>query len=277
MSENPEYEIVTVASGAQSLRSCVNGETFHPVVGPMIEAYSLHVQQQRLVERAAEMPHRFVVWDVGLGAAANAIAVLAAFRGFHGPARVEMHSFDTTTSALIFALEHASALGYLAEYRPAIERLLSDGRTTEGPVSWHLHQGDFRALLDVAPAPHAVLYDPYSPQTNPELFTTEIFTALERRLDKTHGCLLSNYTRSTAVRVTLMLAGFFVGHGAATGEKDQTTLASNSLELIPEPLDSAWLRRVARSTRSAPFHAGGVSGPISPEELQRLSSHPQFH
>ena len=57
-----------------SLRSLLHGETFHPVVGPMAEARELHVGQSRLVERARETG-RLVVWDVGLGAAANAIAL----------------------------------------------------------------------------------------------------------------------------------------------------------------------------------------------------------
>ena len=60
-----------------SLRSTLHGETFHPVVGPMAEARSLHVAQSRIVERAAQS-ERFIVWDVGLGAAANAVAVLEA-------------------------------------------------------------------------------------------------------------------------------------------------------------------------------------------------------
>src|SRR6476619_5215775 len=105
-----EFQIVTVQSGARSLRSRANGETFHPVIGPMAEAVALHVRQQRLVERALETKEPFVIWDVGLGAAANAIAVLDAFAG-HPSARVEVHSFDQTTAPLAFALHHADALG----------------------------------------------------------------------------------------------------------------------------------------------------------------------
>ena len=70
-----EFEIVTLKSGVQSLRSIQNRETFHPVVGPMVEARTLHVQAPRLIERAAGCSGRFVIWDVGLGAAANALAL----------------------------------------------------------------------------------------------------------------------------------------------------------------------------------------------------------
>ena len=271
-----DFEIVTVASGARSLRSRAHGETFHPVVGPMAEARGLHVEQQRLVERARATAGEFVIWDVGLGAAANAVAVLEAFRAFDGRARIELHSFDETTAPLAFALTHAEALGYVAPHRTAIEQLLADGAATDGAVRWHLHRGDFRARMGGVPAPHAMLYDPYSPRANPELWTLEHFTSVVGRLDPARACLWSNYTRSTAVRVTLLLAGFFVGPGAATGEKEETTLASTARDLLTARLDDAWLARVGRSTAAAPLRQGRAAGPISAEDFARLAAHPQF-
>ncbi|HYR58257.1 MAG TPA: MnmC family methyltransferase, partial [Chthoniobacteraceae bacterium] len=197
-----DFELVTVASGARSVRSRAHGETFHPVVGPMAEARGLHVEQQRLVERAAATAGEFVIWDVGLGAAANAIAVIEAFSDFHGRAQIELHSFDLTTAPLAFALAHADALGYIAPHRGLIERLLDRGEAEDGRVRWHLHRGDFRTLLAATPPPHAILYDPYSPRANPELWSLDHFAKLAARLDPARGCLWSNYTRSTAVRVT---------------------------------------------------------------------------
>ncbi len=272
-----EFEIVTLQSGVRSLRSRANGETFHPVIGPMAEAVALHVRQQRLVERALQTKGAFIIWDVGLGAAANAVAVMEAFAG-HPSARVELHSFDQTTAPLSFALQHAEGLGYPAPHVGAISHLLERGdwRDAAGSLHWRLRSGDFRKTMGSAPAPHAILYDPYSPATNPELWTLEQFKALHAQLDPARPCLLSNYTRSTAVRVTLLLAGFFVGLGHATGEKDQTTIAANALDLLSDPLDMKWLARVRRSTRSAPLRIGGTPGSIASHDLEALSLHPQF-
>lgn len=268
------FDLVTVASGARSLRSREHGETFHPVIGPMAEARTLHVAQQRLVERAAAAPEGFVIWDVGLGAAANAVAVLEAFQDAACSSAVELHSFDFTLAPLRFALEHAEALGYLAPHCESVETLLAHGRVKHGCVRWFLHRGDFRDANATAPAPHAVLFDPYSPRANPELWTLGQFTALFARLGP--PCLLSNYTRSTAVRVTLLLAGFFVGRGGATGEKNETTLAANDLALLDAPLDHAWLQRVHRSTQGAPLRTGSSGGPIAAADWEKLRAHPQF-
>jgi len=272
------FELVTVQSGDRSLRSRECGETFHPVVGPMTEAVALHVRQQRLVERAAATDGTFVIWDVGLGAAANAVAAIDALvKQANTGIRVELHSFDVTDSALRFAVMHAEELGYLVPHVGAVEELLAKGESTLANIHWRLHPGDFHATMSAAPPPHAVLYDPYSPQSNPSMWTLEHFTKLRVCLPPSTPCLLTNYTRSTAVRVTLLLAGFFVGCGHATGEKDQTTIASNELALLEEPLDAAWLRRVERSTNGAPLRANVERPcPISPEDWERLINHPQF-
>jgi len=244
----------------------------------MIEAVALHVRQQRLVERAAAQHGTFVIWDVGLGAAANAIAALEALTKRVGAgADIEIHSFDVTDAALRFALTHAVDLGYLVPHVAAVETLLVKGESEEANIRWKFHPGDFHETMFAAPAPHAVLYDPYSPQSNPDMWTLDHFTRLRARLSSDRPCLLTNYTRSTAVRVTLLLAGFFVGHGHATGEKDQTTIATNDPAMLEAPLDAAWLKRVHRSTNSAPLHPGRAGWePISPEDWARLSSHPQF-
>jgi tRNA U34 5-methylaminomethyl-2-thiouridine-forming methyltransferase MnmC len=272
--DSEDFEIVTVQAGARSIRSRQFGETFHPVIGPMAEARALHVEGARLRERLAAMNEAFVVWDVGLGAAANALAVIEEAGG----KLVELHSFDRTTAPLAFALKHADELVYLAPHRRAVEALLATGHATAGTVEWSFHPGDFAETLNSAdaPAPHAILYDPYSPATNPDMWTLEHFTNLHARLDPARSCLLTNYTRSTAVRVTLLLAGFFVGYGPATGEKIETTIAANASALLAQPLDHEWLDRVARSTRGAPLRRDRTARVVGADDLARLRVHPQF-
>src|SRR5205809_709389 len=134
-----EFELVTVMSGARTVRSLQNGETFHPVVGPRAEARALHVLQQRLVERARATKGRFVIWDVGLGAGANALAVLDAFGAEASDVSIELHSFDETCASLEFALNHADQLEYLAPHTGAVRSLLRFGTVVHSRVNWRLH------------------------------------------------------------------------------------------------------------------------------------------
>ena len=296
-SSTPErFELVPLAVGVQSLRSLANGQTFHPVVGPVAEAEAVHVAGTRLVERAnAFVPRRtgdaFTVWDVGLGAAANALtAITALVDGYQGDENIPLLSFDHSLDAFDFALENRAALGYPAPHVAALEALRTAGtvrlplpRSTRGALlGWSTVLGDFPALLASParqPAPHAIFYDPYSPTVNPEMWTLETFAALHAHTRPDTPCLLTTYTRSTAVRVTLLLAGWHVGIGGATGEKDETTVAANDPALLDCPLPRLWLeKKVYASTNAAPLRTGRAPrrAPISEEDFARLQRHPHM-
>ncbi len=285
------FELVALTGGIYSLRALENGQTFHPVVGPVAEAEAIHVGGTRLVERANALPpgETFVIWDVGLGAAANALtAIRTLSTACERTGEITLHSFDATFGPLDFAFENRLALGYPCGYEPEIEALRRDGTAwvpliNSGTVRWQAHLGDFPSLLaseESFPTPHAVFYDPYSPGVNREMWTLEMFTALHARLRPETPCLLTTYTRSTAVRVTLLLAGFFVGVGGATGEKDETTVATNAAALLERPLGRDWLeKKVYASTNAAPLRAGSAidaRGPISEADFEMLRAHPQF-
>lgn len=269
------FEILKLRKGAMSLRSLDYNETFHPVTGPRFEANLLHVEQQRLVERA-EACERFIVWDVGFGAAANAVVALEALSEVGRP--VEIHSFDRSMDPITFALANTEALDYLIPHQSRIAELLSKGETTFGKNGiWKFHAGDFReTVLDLSlPAPHALIYDPYSPVGNPDMWNLEHFTNLRARL--TEPCLFSNYTRSTAVRVTLLLAGFYVGVGVSVGDKAETTVASNDPNMIAKPLGDFFLNRCLESHNSAPMRQLAYSqAKISDSDFAALKAHPQF-
>jgi tRNA U34 5-methylaminomethyl-2-thiouridine-forming methyltransferase MnmC len=284
MSDSASYRLVRLANGAWSVHSLAHGETFHPVIGPVAEAEALYVRQLRLPERLRGHNGEFVVWDVGLGAAANALTVLRATRNIPCPLR--LLSFDRTVEPLRFALRHVETLGYFSGYEAQAERLLADRHATfsDGAraVEWTLHVTDFPTLLRQSPAlklpkPHTVLFDAFSPATNPEMWTQPLFADLFRLLDLQRPCALATYSRSTMLRVALLLAGFFVGTGHATGEKEETTIAANTLALISDPLDRRWLARARRSSSAEPLWEPVYrQARLAAATWERLQEHPQF-
>jgi len=55
------------------------------------------------------------------------------------------------------------------------------------------------------------------------------------------------------------------------------SIAANSLELIPEPLDSGWLKRARNSTSAEPLWEPVYrQAPLAPATLAKLETHPQF-
>jgi S-adenosyl-L-methionine-dependent methyltransferase len=301
-----DYQLVRLNNGICSVRSLADAETFHPVVGPVAEAEALYVNQLRLRERLQNHAGEFVIWDVGLGAAANPLTVLRATRDI--ACRIRLVSFDHTLEPLEFALKHAANLGYFGGYENHLKKFLREHRVAfqEGQqsVNWEFHLGDFPALMNSQlvgrdsrravgnppdparedarptmplPAPHAILFDAYSPARNPAMWTLPLFTHLFQQLDPQRPCALTTYSRSTILRVTLLLAGFFVGIGHATGEKEETTIAANDLSLIAEPLGGRWLERARRSHSAEPMREPVYrTAPLTAESREKLQSHLQF-
>jgi len=277
------YKIVKLVNGVHSVHSVAHRETFHPVIGPVAEAEALYVKQLHLPERLAAHTGEFVIWDVGLGAAANVLTVLRATRASHCPLRII--SFDHTLEPLQFALENAATLGYFTDYETPVASFLRDHRAhfTDGnrEVTWELYLGDFPSLLhtphSALPIPHSILFDAFSPATNPTMWTQPLFADLFRQLDPTRPCAMPTYTRSNMIRVSLLLAGFYVGAGHATGEKEETTIAANTLDLLTEPLDHKWLQRVRKSTSAEPMWEPVYrQAHLTKDTLEKLQPHPQF-
>lgn len=278
-----DYQLVTLANGQRTLFSASYGEKMHPGLGPRAEADLLYVRQLHIRERLAKTSGEFVIWDIGLGAAANAIAVLRATTDI--PGRLRLVSFDHTAEPLEFALKNSAALGYLSGYEDQLSELLRTKTATFSNgsinVDWQFYLDDFPAWLSQGrrdvPRPHAIFYDAFSPAKNPAMWTLPVFQNLYRALDPQRPCALTTYSRSTLLRATLLLAGFFVGVGHATGMKEETTIAANTLDLISEPLDQRWLARAQRSHSAEPLRQSSYSrAPLTPASTSALLTHPQF-
>ena len=278
------YELVRLRNGAHSVRSQAHGETMHPGLGPEAEAEALYVAQLRLVERLRAHDGEFVIWDVGLGAAANALTVLRSTREVSGSVR--LISFEQTLEPLRFAFSQRALLGYFAGYEGMVEKLCSEKcaefQNGRQRVRWECQVADFPSLLRqpaarALPKPHVILFDPWSPAKNPAMWTAPLFADLFSLLDPARPCVLPTYSRSTMTRVALLLAGFWVGAGRAAGRKEQTTIAANTLELISEPLDHRWLERARRSPSAEPLWEPVYrQAPLAPATWERLQRHPQF-
>ena len=282
-----DYQLVELRNGLRTLYSSRYGEKMHPGLGPQAEAELLYVRQLEICERLRAAKGEFVIWDIGLGGAANAVATLLATKEISGQLRLV--SFDNTNEPLEFALKNSAALNYPVAYEKEIAELLRTRRVefANGKlrVNWEFQLVDFPAWLASKSEignrkfqpPHAIFFDAFSPAKNPAMWTLPVFENLFRALDPQRPCALTTYSRSTLIRATLLLAGFFAGVGHASGTKEETTVAANDLRLIATPLDARWLERAARSDSALPLAEPVYRrAKLPPEMLAKLQAHPQF-
>ena len=282
-----EFQLKKLKSGEWTLHSVAEGETFHPVIGAEKEARLLYLEQFHFIKRCQQQGDTLVVWDVGLGAAGNALHAVSEWT--RSPVRnLTLVSFDLHDQALCYALEarkrHPGAFPWLKGFNwlEILEKKGLDLQISGCSLHWRWYLQDFPDLvvsggISFVPMPELIFYDAYSPAKCPRMWSLELWGNLHARLTAHGPCEIAFHSRSTALRVTLLLAGFFVGRGVSIGEKDETTVAATCLELLRQPLDATWLGRVLRSTSARPFTGlPGGEGRIGGYEYQRLAEHPQF-
>ncbi len=281
-----DYDIVSSEKGFSSIRQISSGEIMHSVNDPNEEARQLYVDQSALATRLSvhsPSERELVVWDVGLGAATNAMAAIACFEHLAQDAPESlrpMHliSFECDLDPLRLAAKYPGSFPHLRH--PAPSALLKQGswEHPSGQLIWKLCPGDFLDRFPLEAAPDLIYYDPFSYKTDAVLWTAEVFARLFQHCGA-KATELYTYSSSTAIRVALLRAGFFVAEGIGTGPKQSTTVActrppSASLHPCPPPLlGKAWISRWQKSSSRVPKG-------ISPEErmaiIQQIETHPQF-
>lgn len=269
------YEIAGDKDGIPRIR-VLGGETMHPASSPDLEAELLYVEETKLKAALEKSGDDLVVWDVGLGAAHNAMAAIRAAEGIgQALARpLRLISFEHDLDALRLALEQRGGFVHLRHGGP--KTLLEQGCWTHKslPIRWELVPGDFLQQLSAVPAPQIVFFDPFSVKTDPDMWTIACFEALHKKRHQ-QGTILATYSTSTAVRAALLAAGFFVARGRGAGQRQESTIAMcKSLALSHDALlPAAWLSTWERSSAKTPFGMPEGMGAIIE---QRIREHPQF-
>jgi len=278
------YEVHVAPEGFASIRQISSGEIMHSRTPPLEEARLLYVEQSRLAERlrmvnGAAGP--LVIWDVGLGAAANAMAAIQCYeaQAAAGEPLRPMHlvSFENDLNSLRLALTYNRDFLYLRHGGPA--GILESGRwqSQQFPgLSWELVAGDFLEMLGgTLPAPDMIFYDPFSRKADGQLWTLDAFRQVRATCN---GCPveLFTYSASTAVRGALLAAGFHVAKGRGIADRAETTIAYTAP--VPgagrELLGQEWLSKWRRSDAKIPAS-------VHPDEREAFEAaivgHPQFN
>jgi queuine tRNA-ribosyltransferase len=284
-----DYEVHRAWEGFASIRQISSGEIMHSRTAPMEEARKLYVEQSFLAERLTENPRKkdpLVIWDVGLGGGANAMAAIECYEKASEARSLQIISFENDLDSLRLALRQQPDFPYLRV--DAATAILADGHwqsPNDAGLSWQLLPGDFLETMGRAAPPHLIFYDMFSTRSSAHLWTLGVFRKLFA-VCAGRAAELFTYTCSTANRAALLAAGFHLARGRNAGEKVETTIAltpgamRSSFARRRELLASDWLAKWNRSaakfpTDIAPNERSGFEKIIRDHEQFRNSPAPE--
>ncbi len=264
-----QYEVHIAREGFASIRHIQSGEVMHARTLPMDEARSLYVEQAQLAERLrlgagedASAAEPLVLWDVGLGAGANAVAAVHCYEqeaAAHPVRDLRIVSFENDLDSLRLAFRSDRHFPYLRHSGPAA--ILDAGAwqsKTHPGLGWRLVEGDVFASLAQGPSPpDLIFYDLFSSKTHAAAWTLAAFRCVYAACSN-KDVELFTYTASTAARVAMLGAGFYVARGRSTDDKPESTIAFTRAALEHgtarrhDRLGPAWLGRWKRSDARFP-------------------------
>jgi queuine tRNA-ribosyltransferase len=242
------------------IRDQVFDEQMHRGEDPDAEAELLYIEQTGIRDLIRmKRQDEIIIWDLGMGAAHNAMAVLRAYEQNYSEAapRIRIISFENDLDALNLALKYHKHFRHLHHSAP--RKLLSQGRyhCEKTSLQWHLIEGDMRQTMEGVESPDVVLFDPFSTQANPEIWQLEFLENLKTQsADKSF--VLSTYSSATPFRAALLAADYWVFDGVKISPNRSSTLAFSAPDIahprwsVGSMLDQRWLEKWQRSSTQFP-------------------------
>ncbi|MEK6578580.1 MAG: tRNA-guanine(34) transglycosylase, partial [Bdellovibrionota bacterium] len=158
------HEVVPGTEGRASVRYRPSGEAMHSYIGPWQEANLLYIEQGRLSERLNQPDlEPLVIYDLGLGIGANAIAALECLKNSAHTRSLHIVSFENDMSGLGLGLTRLDLFPFLKPYVSILNILADKGFYSSPDKSfvWELRTGDLLSMPLEGPSPELIFFDFY--------------------------------------------------------------------------------------------------------------------
>ena len=194
-------EFVKTLDGSTTLKSEKYGQFYHSFTGAHEESELKYVGPCEIRERAKSSKLRIL--DVCFGIGYNTAAAIDAALEENPDCAIEVVGLEIDETLL-------DAIPKLDPKWKCYDmiRRLKEGPVEEGNVKVKLLIGDANETIHSVEDNYydCVFFDPFSPPTNPEMWTKEILEAVRKKMRS--GSILATYSCARVVRENLKSAGF---------------------------------------------------------------------
>lgn len=227
--------------GSHTLYSERFGQYFHNPNGAIAESRHIFFEIPALRNRLISSD-RLNIFEVGFGTGLNFLILLELLQSMNDPPVITYRSVEKFP----ISPQQAKALNYpdlihLNNGSSLLEKIfrnLEPGLNIlsyDDTLSLEIFAGPFEKHPETNHTFHAIFFDPFSPDINPELWQPGVFQKLASLSSK--EVLLTTYGAASAARAAMAVAGWHVARApGALGKREMTVAALN-----PDLLDG-WKR-----------------------------------
>jgi len=197
------------------------GEVLHSITGAEEEAIKKYAEPTNIAELAKK--GEINILDVCFGVGYNSAAAIDAALKTNSKCKINIVGLEVNDKLL----------GLVDELTPKFKsygfiREIKNNSYKDNNITIQLIFGDAKKTIKKVKGEFDVCFlDPFSPKTQPEMWTEEFFKDIAAKL-KT-GAVLATYSCATPVRINLVRAGFDVRDGPSVGRAAPSTLATKVL------------------------------------------------
>ncbi|HOP61738.1 MAG TPA: MnmC family methyltransferase [Spirochaetota bacterium] len=266
MNDKKNYLIQT-ADGTSTLFLEEYDQTMHSDSGAYEESLLKHVYPSGVLKLHQK---NINVLDIGFGLGYNVLALIYEFQKTNKNSTLNIVSLekDKTLHPFIKKIKFNDDRDIIYSF---IRDVYLEGKGSMGNINLEILFGDGREFLKEMSGIKfdAVFQDPFSPSKNPEMWSVEYFSCINKLMSE--SAILTTYSSADHIRMAMIEAGLKTGIGPSVGRKREGTLASKSE--LPELLPEERIRQITGNIKSEPYRDFRLSmerEEILSERLERI-------
>lgn len=234
-----DFEIRSTIDGSDTLFAPQFGQHYHNPNGALAESQHVFFKPLGLIPDL--LAHRpITILEIGFGTGLNLLLLADWVKRLRSKSDIRYMSVEgyLAPKSTLLGLNHAKMLRMEDVWKEFVGTL-----TQASDDSWHsmgdfipgltvdLFFGSFKSLIKPPVTPNIIFHDPFSPESNPEGWTPELFANLHEW--SATQTTLRTYAASTKCRQAMIKSGWVVGSAKGALGKREMTLAAHSAEYLP--------------------------------------------
>jgi len=264
---NSEYSTtmpkVKTQDGSYTLYHPEYKQHFHSLAGANSEAENKFLKPCE-VRKKLKNGESLTILDIGFGLGNNALAVINTakeiFQNLTREVNIAPNPYEKSTSVpcRIISLERdEKTLEIASQLKPnnnILKSIYKDKKWNSEYASIELYVGDARRTInkiDQTKKFDAIFLDPFSHETNPELWSFDFLAKLATLLND-NGVIVT-YSAAFPIRGALLKCGLKIGETPSFGRKKGGTIAAFSIDKIVSPLITKEINILTKSTAGVPY------------------------